>query len=98
RRVSIGRQRTEGGRRTTDDGWQEREAAVNPSSVVRLPASQLKLSFLNAWLIHEPEFSRGSRPLDFTSWNASLYQALSGKLCPSTAAAVCASSMMPSAM
>ncbi len=60
--------------------------------------SQPRPSFLKALLIQEPSVSRGSSPPDFTSRYASLYQGLSGKLWPSTAAAVCASSTMPSAM
>ena len=58
--------------------------------------SQPRPSFLKALLIQELWVSCGSSPPDFTSRYASLYQGLSGKLWPSTAAAVCASSTMPS--
>ena len=51
----------------------------------------------NSFDIQELVFSRGSWPPLFSSLTESLYHWLSGKLCPRTAAAVCASSTMPMA-
>jgi hypothetical protein len=69
--------------------------AVNLSNAARVYPSP---TFLNALLIQEPLFSDGMPPPVFTRAYAWPYHSLSGKLCPSTAAAVCASSTMPSAI
>jgi hypothetical protein len=62
-------------------------------AALRPPIRPLKLR-----LIHDPVSSRGSSPPERRRVWASLYQRLSGKLCPSTAAAVCASLTIPSAI
>ena len=49
----------------------------------------------NARLIQEPAFSCGSRPPDCRRLNERPYHSESGKLCPSTAAAVWASGTTP---
>src|ERR1700688_705051 len=68
-----------------------------PDAGVSYPSRALTRPILvKARLIQDPLFSVvGSPPAVFTRVYASLYQGLSGKLWPSTAAAVCASSMMP---
>ncbi len=76
------------------------------ASVFRPPASVHQVgppsdSFgtdFQAFDSHESLFSRGARPSDCSSACASLYQREFGKLWPRTAAAVCASSLMPSDM
>ena len=67
-----------------------------PGSGVSHPLCELaRPIFWKALLIQESLFSLGSPPAPFTRLYEFLYQELSGKLWPSTAAAVCASSIRP---